>query len=278
MQCAKKIQNDWYIRINEESKNWLSSLFVTLTYNEESVPITTDDKGNIYRSVCRDDIQLFMKRLRKACCAKYGDDFRLKYFMCSEYGPKTFRPHYHGIIFNLTKNDITLIEKSWNLGFVSCSVCRTAGSFRYVSKYCSKPAVLKYENFAPVERTFRLVSHGLGKSYADDSEVRKFHLSDIYGHHYYFAGGFKYGLPRYLCGKLFTNQQQLEYKRLKELDELKQWRFRFSSYSQLDGRTICESTPFQLAKAQQEDYIKNYMQSCGDDLVYYQKFMSNSIF
>ena len=219
-----------------------------------------------------------MKRLRKAMCSKYGKDFRLKYFMCSEYGPKTFSPHYHGILFGLNSSDITSIEKSWNLGFVSVSPVRSAGSFRYVSKYCAKPAVLKFENDAPVERTFRLVSHGLGKSYADDPQNRNFHLSDIFGHHYYFAGGYKYGLPRYLCQKLYTNQQILEYKRLKELDAIKQWRFRFSSGVMLDGRYIQDSTPFQLQQAREGDYIANHMQSDGDTLALYRKFMSKSIF
>lgn len=251
---------------------------MTLTYNEENVPLSEDDKGNIYRSVCRDDIQLWMKRLRKALCSKYGNDFRIKYFMCSEYGPKTFRPHYHGILFGLTSSDIAIIEKTWNLGFVSVSPVKGAGSFRYVSKYCAKPDVLKYEKQAPVEKTFRLVSQGLGKSYCIDEQNRQFHLSDIYGHHYYFAGGFKYGLPRYYTLKLFTNMENLEYKRLKALDELKKWRFRFGSYTELDGRKILDLTPEQFKLSQEEDYIKNWMQSDGDTLALYRKFMSKSIF
>ena len=276
-QCAKKTQNDWYIRIFEESKNWTNSVFFTLTYNEESVPIVTDEQGNSYHSVCREDIQKFMKRLRKQLCARHGNDFRVKYFICSEYGPKTLRPHYHGILFGLPDCDISLINSCWSLGFVNVSRVKSVGSFRYVSKYCSKPAVFRYENKAPVERTFRLVSHGLGKSYCSDLQNLAFHKSDIYGHHYYFTNGFKYGLPRYYTQKLFTNQENLEYKRLQELEAVKQWRFRFGSYEWLDNRKIIVQTPFQLSQSHNEDLIK-FNQSDGVDLMYFQKTCSKSIF
>lgn len=47
------------------------------------------------------DIQLFLKRLRykvsKSNLNKHEKKFR--YFISSEYGPTTFRPHYHGILF-----------------------------------------------------------------------------------------------------------------------------------------------------------------------------------
>ncbi len=248
-----------------------------MTYNEESVPHTTDDAGKVYNSVCREDIQKFMKRLRKSLCARYGKEFRVKYFICSEYGPKTLRPHYHGVIFGLSDSDIPLVNSSWSLGFTKIEVIRGAGSFRYVSKYCSKPSVLRYELTAPVEKTFRLVSQGLGKSYCLNPEVKKFHTSDIFGHHYYFSNGFKYGLPRYFTTKLFTNQQNLEYKRLKELQAVKDWRFRFGSYVTLDNRRILVSTPFQLAQSREADYIANH-QSDGNDMFLFKKFMSKSIF
>ncbi len=218
-----------------------------------------------------------MKRLRKSLCSCYGSDFRVKYFICSEYGPKTLRPHYHGVIFGLSKKDIPLVNKCWSLGFTKIEVIRCAGSYRYVSKYCSKPAVLRYELSAPVERTFRLVSHGLGKCYCDNPEVQKFHTSDIFGHHYYFSNGFKYGLPRYFTNKLYTNLQNLEYKRLKELKTVKDWRFRFGSKVRLDGRMIVVSSSFQLSQAREADIIA-YNQSDGTDMFLFKKFMSKSIF
>lgn len=48
------------------------------------------------------DIQNFFKRLRQAfsyCPSLNKEDNSFTYFLCSEYGPQTFRPHYHGILF-----------------------------------------------------------------------------------------------------------------------------------------------------------------------------------
>lgn len=51
--------------------------------------------------VCKYDIQTFMKRLRfkidKLNISK--NEKRIRYYISSEYGPQTFRPHYHGILF-----------------------------------------------------------------------------------------------------------------------------------------------------------------------------------
>lgn len=218
-----------------------------------------------------------MKRLRKHLYSSHGDSYRIKFFLCSEYGPQTNRPHYHGIIFNITADDVHFIEDSWHNGFVNVSRVRGAGSFRYVSKYCSKPSVLRYELTHPVEKTFRLMSKGLGRSYCDDSQNRDFHTSDVFEHHYYFANGFKYGLPRYYCTHLFDNMQQLEYKRKRLYQETKEWRFRFSSMYKLDGVNVRLSSPFQLQ--QLESYnLGVERRSDANDLALFNKFMSKSKF
>lgn len=42
------------------------------------------------------DVQLFIKRLRKAVSPS-----KLRFFLCGEYGEHTFRPHYHMILFGI---------------------------------------------------------------------------------------------------------------------------------------------------------------------------------
>ena len=222
-------------------------------------------------------MQRFIKRLRKHLYLAKGNSYRIKFFLCSEYGPKTNRPHYHGIIFNITDADVSFIEKCWQNGFVNFSKVRGAGSFRYVSKYCSKPSVLRYELTHPVEKTFRLMSKGLGLSYCSDRQNREFHLSDIYGHHYYFANGFKYGLPRYYCNHLFDHMQQLEYKRKRLIQETKEWRFRFTSCCRLNGVNVYSINPFRLQELESYNAINEH-RSDANDLALFNKFMSNSIF
>lgn len=45
----------------------------------------------------KDDVQKFMKRLRKNL-SKY-DSEKIRYFVCGEYGPVHFRPHFHLLLF-----------------------------------------------------------------------------------------------------------------------------------------------------------------------------------
>lgn len=69
-----------------------------------------------------------------------------RYFITSEYGPRTFRPHYHGILFGVT--DVEFREDFlpyWSYGNVEYSVFdSTKGGILYLSKYCSKGS---FDNF-----------------------------------------------------------------------------------------------------------------------------------
>lgn len=123
--CIDRKAKDWSFRIQQELKRSSGAIFVTLTYDEEHEP-----KGE---NVCKRDVQLFLKRLRK--------HVSFRYFLVAEYGPNTFRPHYHAIFFNIkrTKLNVRYIEKSWQNGFVSVSNI-TPGRIAYVCRYSFKPA------------------------------------------------------------------------------------------------------------------------------------------
>lgn len=95
MACLVKKQRDWTFRIEQEVKYSSSAWFITLTYDEEHVPV---DEELMVPVVSKRDIQLFMKRFRKELSAL---GYSCRYFICAEYGPKTLRPHYHGILFDL---------------------------------------------------------------------------------------------------------------------------------------------------------------------------------
>lgn len=89
--CRINRRREWTARLLNEEVYSSSSNFITLTYDEAHLPF--DENGNM--CVDKRDCQLFLKRLRK----KYGKGIR--YFLNSEYGPESGRPHYHAIIFNL---------------------------------------------------------------------------------------------------------------------------------------------------------------------------------
>lgn len=195
-----------------EMQNNKYALFFTLTYNNDNVPCYyfSDDsfnygkdvlrlysnrdgssldvfrrdfrgfktsvfnipKGAAFPCVSRSDIQKFLKRLRINIVRTLKRKVQIRYFITAEYGPKTFRPHYHGIIyFNdsdlLTKTKISnvlnttllssLIAKSWPFA----DNCRTAkyativdgGANNYVSSYasssCNLPRFLQLPETRP---------------------------------------------------------------------------------------------------------------------------------
>lgn len=99
LECRLQYTRSWADRCVLESKNSKHNYFITLTYNDESLP----ENG----SLCERDVTLFLKRLRKKLgCHKF------KYFYCGEYGDTTLRPHYHLILFDVPLNDLTYEFKS----------------------------------------------------------------------------------------------------------------------------------------------------------------------
>ena len=102
--CQNERRDAWAARLELESRMHVSTWFVTLTYNEESLP----------PFLVRRDLQNFFKRLRKRIPCRH--------FSCGEYGSQGNRPHYHAIIFFDTRLDKDacqdLVEQCWKFGFV----------------------------------------------------------------------------------------------------------------------------------------------------------------
>lgn len=147
MGCRLDWAGDWATRCEKESKLHPFNSFITLTYSEENVPWA------LKPTVDKRDFQLFMKRLRK----EFGDGIR--YFASGEYGDKTFRPHYHALLFNLDFPDKRLwrqvrgstlylsksLDELWGLGFTSIGAVNfSTASYvaRYVLKKLTGPARL----------------------------------------------------------------------------------------------------------------------------------------
>lgn len=82
------------------------------------------------------DQNLFFKRLRKLIAEKY--DEKICYYLVSEYGGRTYRPHWHGLLFfnsdELTSSICELVSKSWSYGRTDCSLSRGSAA-GYVASY-----------------------------------------------------------------------------------------------------------------------------------------------
>lgn len=96
--CRLDKAKTWAIRCYHEGRMHADSLMLTLTYDQQSVP---QDHSLKLR-----DWQLFMKRLRQ----RTGTPIR--FYACGEYGPKTFRPHYHALIFGWWPRDARYVRKN----------------------------------------------------------------------------------------------------------------------------------------------------------------------
>lgn len=126
--CLNNRRKEWTIRLKEEFKVTGKALFVTLTYNDDHIPYSSESGCE---SVSKTDVQKFLKRLRK--------DVKFRYYAVSEYGGQTERPHYHLLLFGLTMKSANLILKAWTLqgqeiGHVQVGVLSEAG-IAYAAKY-----------------------------------------------------------------------------------------------------------------------------------------------
>lgn len=212
--CRIKKRQEWAMRMLHERESWQDSLFLTLTYSDEFVPV--GQHGLL--TLKKEHLQLFFKRLRHHLRIQYSlyntsgrrrplkryFHFPLKYFACGEYGEETERPHYHAIIFGLSqfKDHRFVIQKCWPYAdwtnrFIAVNSFGNAeaDSIQYVSKYLNKKysgdyGMSLYED-AGREPVFKLASNGIGRewciNHADQVEQNKF-VS---------LNGVKLSLPRY---------------------------------------------------------------------------------
>lgn len=83
--------------------------------------------------ICNRDLDLFLKRLRS-----YYPDEKLRYYAVSEYGPTSFRPHWHLLLFsNSERFSETVLEdvsKAWSYGRCDASLSRGFAA-PYVASY-----------------------------------------------------------------------------------------------------------------------------------------------
>lgn len=89
------------------------------------------------------DCQKFLKRLRFHSKDKYNEEIR--FYGVSEYGPRTYRPHWHLLLFfnsdELSSSIRQLVSESWSYGITTCELSR-GGSAAYVASYVNSNVCL----------------------------------------------------------------------------------------------------------------------------------------
>lgn len=185
--CEDKKRKEWYVRVLSEVGYCDYSKFVTLTYDDLSLP----DKN----SLCHEHFQSFVKRLRKEL---FKNGLTLKYYMCGEYGEQKGRPHYHMIALiygELPDKEYDIrkvIEEKWTLGYASFGTV-TPRSVMYCLNYMKK----QYKLGETEDRTkpYQRMSQGLGLQFLLDNEETLASRGVVKIKNY------SYGIPRYFRKK-----------------------------------------------------------------------------
>lgn len=195
--CRLAYAKNWAVRCVLESLQYENNYFITLTYDEEHLPITEksyidEETGEYYdgiysASLDKSVLQKFMKDLRRYYEYHFG--FKgIRFFACGEYGPKSMRPHYHLILFNCPIPDLKyevsnsmgnkyysseIFNSVWHKqGFVTIGECNY-NTCSYVARYMlkkqkGKEATKNYGRLG-LEPPFTLCSRdpGIARDYYD---------------------------------------------------------------------------------------------------------------
>lgn len=159
LECRTAYAAHWADRILLEAQFHEQSYFVTLTYDEDHVPLHIAKDGEVIRSLEPKELQDFIKRLRDHC--SYHGRNAIRYYAVGEYGSLRHRPHYHLILFGLELNDIReigknklgrtlhsskFVEDCWKKGRVEVDVM-TWEAAAYCARYCVKKLGKKETGF-----------------------------------------------------------------------------------------------------------------------------------
>lgn len=244
--CRLDYSRRWADRMMMELCDNPKAMFLTLTYDDLEVPVTYDG----VLTLCKRDLQLFMKRLRK----NYPD-IKFRYFASGEYGDVTHRPHYHMILYGISLDDFTIKQiigynnlkqpyfsvpsllKIWSKGHILCTDV-SYETCAYVARYVSKKAQVHYDpSDYGAQPEFSLMSRrpGIGMKYLESHP-------DLFDSEYInLPNGRKACIPRLFLDSLPAERKDvilLERQRLASDSTLR--RLQMSDLSQLDQLAVRE--------------------------------------
>lgn len=238
-ECRAKYQSEYAALSVLEANQSGSLAFLTLTYNDESLPMQNsyvrfhescdlntgevvrqpevifdgfsrghefpcDEVGTLCKvfhhgqrlvnddnldfftcpSLFRADVKFFLKRYRQDYFRRHGERVDLRMSCFGEYGEKYHRPHYHMLVYGLSRDEVNRLCKKWTFGFVGVEYVERFNAdgsdafikvSRYVSKYVSKCDMLPWfvrEGFAEMPR--RQSSVRLGRRDLNYEHLRNF--------------------------------------------------------------------------------------------------------
>lgn len=156
--CKSERARQWSVRLMHENTLHEKSSYLTLTYNDASLPSPP--------SLNKKHFPEFIKRSRE----RFG---KLRYFHCGEYGELNGRPHYHAIIFGYdwSKDRVfhkkskdghnlytsKLLDETWGHGF-----CYIGAVTKESAGYCAR-YILKKITGADAEQHYEHIDPRTGE-------------------------------------------------------------------------------------------------------------------
>lgn len=262
--CLRKRAIQWCFRLQQEQKYSISSYFLTLTYNNDNLPIHLGTP-----TLKKDDLKKFLhtmrSRTKRIHSAKKQPDFQhygkrqelaeqayqahkgvpLKYYAIGEYGTKLDRPHYHAIAYNIPRPLIEKLPEIWEKGHVKVGTV-TPKSIRYVSNY-----IMHLNSVEEKQKEFATMSNGLGVGYLHDNEAvhrKQIDATVTYNDH-------KVPMPEYYRSKIYTSEER-HYQAEKNEKESVQREVELAKELHAKGLTF-EEYQQQLNQAKWRKYFKN---------------------
>lgn len=224
--CRLERSRQWAMRCMHEATLYESNCFVTLTYDDEHMPVRAQLDYPAF--------QRFMKRLRK-----FFEPSKARFYMCGEYGPLNFRPHFHACIFGVDFADkvywstgesgeriYTSVNLSalWPFGFSSIGSL-TFKSAAYCARYCCEKVTgfnaQSYYACSDSDGDYGIIPEfnrmslkpGIGRRWYDKW------VKDVYPHDFVIVNGVRCKPPKYY-DKLFDAQEPAAFEELKFKREL----------------------------------------------------------
>lgn len=184
--CKNRKRSDILVRLYFSLLHYQSvggcAHYITLTYSDDNLPYIVIN-GRKKACFSRADIQKYLKRLRVNLQRKLNIT-DTQYYVASEFGGSTHRPHYHMIFFHdnfaksLSVNNF--LCRDWKLGFtklgnLSNGIVTSISALQYCSKYVTKDVI--------TDEYFQNISSTIPKS-----ELRHFSPFSLYSKDLGFIG------------------------------------------------------------------------------------------
>lgn len=197
-ECLKRARQDWFIRNMVEASLSDNVIFVTLTYRDSCLP---REKYSDKPCVCKKDAQGFIHELRNIIYP-----CKIRYFLSSEYGDITHRPHYHCLLYNFPWRQfdpVETIKKAWPYGFVQCDQANAA-RISYVCRYTLAQHGYDFSEKRSVGFMLCSTKPAIGSAWLTPDRVRYYRESLKPVIH---IDGVAYALPRYYHKHIYNTDE-----------------------------------------------------------------------